>query len=211
MPGLVWDGSNYSRTVSSSLLISATRTTSLLGDRPGADVAATTARLRTSLADRRGLVLAADPRRLDDAAAWLSESFGVQVVDVAGELIRAAKASAGRLKGGWPFLVKVDATGTGPTKSRLDRYMAAALDTFWDATLTAEDPLLLTGTAILARYGLAARLAPLTNLAVPQPAARWILVPHRASNAVATLDGTPLPIGPGGWVEVPIAAPMHVA
>lgn len=61
------------------VLMAATRTTLLLGD-------------------RRGLVLAADPRRLDDAAAWLSESFGVQVVDVAGELIRAAKASAGRLK-----------------------------------------------------------------------------------------------------------------
>jgi hypothetical protein len=69
------------------------------------------------LADHHGLVLVVDLRRRDDAAGWVTESLGVQVVELAGELIRPAKASAGWLKGGWPFLMKADSTGTGTPES----------------------------------------------------------------------------------------------
>ena len=59
--------------------------------------------------------------------------------------------------------------------------------------------------AVLARYGLTDRLAAVTNLATPLPAARWILVPHRTTSAVPTLDGTSIPLPANGWLTLPNA------
>ena len=201
MPGLVWDGTNYARPTSSSLLLSGTGHTSLYPEQD-ADIAEVRARLQQSLATASPMVLGIDPRRLDRAAAYLADTYGVTPVNLAAELITAAKATAATMRVQWQFLLAVDAA-EGADRAKLNQFMARAFDNMWPQLLARPEPLLFTDAAVLARYGLADRLAPVTNLAVPRPAARWILVPHRAAQAVPTFDGAPVPLGADGWLDLP--------
>ncbi|MDQ1306229.1 MAG: hypothetical protein QG671_2061, partial [Actinomycetota bacterium] len=203
-PGLTWDGHHYTRALSASMLSAGTRVTMLVAgtDR---DVEEAVERLSSSLQARSGVVIAVDPRQVDPAAATLVARFGVVEVNLAAELIAAAKEYGDTHGVAWQFLLSQDAAPVGSRDTRLNAFMAAALATFWDATMARNEPLLLTDAAVLARYGLTDRLAALTNLATPLPAARWILVPHRTTSAVPTLDGTSIPLPANGWLTLPNA------
>jgi serine/threonine protein kinase len=202
MPGMAWDGTNYAKPTAASRLTSSTRYTTL-GEMRLADHVGLLARLQDSLAGRSGLVLGVDPRFIDRASSWLHQRYGSDEVALGAELITAAKRLAGTSRVSWDMLRRVDAQHTGPDRARLNQFMARAFDTFWDERLQSEQPLVFTDAAVLARYGLTERLAPLTNLAVAKPAARWILVPHRAAVTYPTLDGTPVPLGADGWLDLP--------
>ena len=202
MPGMVWDGTNYAKPVSASLLSSSTMYTSL-AELQVSDHVALHARLQDSLATRSGLVIGVDPRFVQRAADWLQREFGVIELSLGSQLIAAAKEFAAAKHVPWRTLLISDAQQAGVSRSRLNQFMAAAVDTFWEPALSTPDPLLLTDAAVLARYGLAERLAPLTDLGVAKPAARWILVPHRSASAYPTLDGTPVPLAADGWLDLP--------
>jgi hypothetical protein len=202
MPGMIWDGTNYAKPRSASLLSSSTRYTSLVEARM-ADQAGLLARLQDSLTSRSGLVLGVDPRFVDRAVDWLHTTYGVGEVELGSRLVTAAKELAGTTRVSWEMLRRLDAQQTGPDRAKLNQFMTRAFDSFWDHTLEQPDPLVITDAAVLARYGLAERLAPLTNLAVARPAARWILVPHRAASNYPTLDGVPVPLGADGWLALP--------
>ena len=202
MPGMVWDGTNYTKPMSASLLSSTTRFTSL-AEAHIADHAALRARLQESIDTRSGLVIGVDPRFVQRAADWLQREFGVAEVSLGSALISAARDLAAAKRVAWRKLLDSDAQPAGADRAKLNQFMAAAVDTFWDPTLRTAEPLVLTDAAVLARYGLTERLAPLTDLGVANPAARWILVPHSASAAYPTLDGTPVPLGADGWLDLP--------
>ena len=74
---------------------------------------------------------------------------------------------------------------------------------FWPELMARPEPLLLTDSAPLARYGQIDLLAELLDTATPRPAARWLLVPKRAGAPAPTLDGTPIPLAAGTWIELP--------
>ena len=131
--------------------------------------------------------------------------FNVVEVNIARELINAAKTIAAQNGVKWQVVLAADIEAKGSNRDNLNRLMAQALDTFWEQTLQAEQPLLFTDAAMLARYSMSERLAPLTNLATPHPAARWMLVPHRGKDAAPTLDGKPVPLGADGWLDLPPA------
>ena len=204
VPGLTWDGHHYSRALSASMLSAGTRMT-MLDAGTDRDVADAVERLTSSLQTRSGVVIAIDPRQVDAAADALTARFEVVEVNLAAELIAAAKRYGDAHGVAWQFLLAQDAAPAAGRDTRLDTFMAAALATFWDATMARTEPLLLTDAAVLARYGLTDRLAAVTNLATPLPAARWILVPHRTTSAVPTLDGTSIPLPANGWLTLPNA------
>jgi len=74
----------------------------------------------------------------------------------------------------------------------------------WEEIAARPEPLLVVNAGPLARYGLTDLLARFFDLARPRPAARWLLVARRPADAVPTLDGYPAPLGPDGWVDVPV-------
>ena len=207
-PGLRWDGTNYART-DTTLLPSGTRAETR--HLPGGDtsVEETVPRLWRSLETRSTLVLTAAPRNVDAAAASLSRDFDMQVVNVTERLLHAARAKAPQLRISWEKLVDADRAESESDRQRLDQFMALALADFWPGIVEDPRPLLLTDTAVLARYGLTDRLAELTDLVRPNPAARWILLPQRAAAPVPTLDGAPMPLGADGWLPVPAAGEMR--
>lgn len=202
MPGMVWDGTNYAKPTTASLFPTSTRYTSAAELRL-AEHAGLLARLRETLASRSGLVIGVDPRFVTRAAVWLQDTFGVAEVELGSELVASAKQLALANRVDWEMLRRLDAQQSGPDRARLNQFMVKAFDAFWAATLDRSEPLVLIDAAVLARYGLTERLAPVTNLAVAKPAARWILVPHRAAVAYPTLDGTPVPLGADGWLDLP--------
>ena len=59
-------------------------------------------------------------------------------------------------------------------------------------------------------------IAGVTDLATPRPAARWFLLPQPLSGGTPDLDGTPMPFGADGWLELsldvaPVAEPAESA
>ena len=205
VPGLRWDGANYAR-ATSALPPSSTRFTAMFGGQADAeDITAARRRLQASLDTHSGMVLAVDPRLHDSAVAVLAEEFSVVPVNLAAELISAAKARAAEVGADWAFIRRMDAEATGMDRTRLLQFMESSLERFWPGLMARAEPLLLTDAAVLARYGLQDRLAAITNLAQPKPAARWVLVPHRSANAVPNLDGVAVPLGADGWLGLPAA------
>ena len=205
VPGLRWDGANYAR-ATAALPPSSTRFTAMFGGQADADdITAARRRLQASLDTHSGMVLAVDPRLHDSAVAVLAADFGVAPVNLAAELIGAAKARAAEVGADWAFIRRMDAEAAGMDRTRLLQFMEASLERFWPELMARQEPLLLTEAAVLARYGLQDRLAAITNLAEAKPAARWVLVPHRSANAVPNLDGVAVPLGADGWLGLPAA------
>ena len=203
VPGMHWDGSNYVR-ASAAMPASSTRFTAMFGaGGDSAEVQDMRRRLQASLVSRSGLVLAVDPRLHDAAVGTLEDQFAVTHVDLSARLVQAAKEYSAKVQANWQFILRMDANATGGDRDRLHQFMATAFDSFWPEIVASPEPLLLTGAAVLARYDQQYRLAEFTNEAQPNPAARWVLVPHRASNAVPTLDGVAVPLGAAGWLGLP--------
>src|SRR5690606_19067043 len=74
----------------------------------------------------------------------------------------------------------------------------------WEEAVGRAEPVLLVNAGPLARYGLGDLLAPLFDLAHSRPAARWLLVARRPADHVPTLDGHAVPLGPDGWLDLPL-------
>jgi hypothetical protein len=130
--------------------------------------------------------------------------FGVQVVDVAAEIVRALRATASDKGAHWDVVLRADAQPGGTADAtRLRALVRLGFTATWTQILARPEPLLLTYAGPLLRFGLGESLASVFDLATQRPAARWLLVPRLRSQPVPTLDGHPVPLGPDRWVDLP--------
>jgi len=96
--------------------------------------------------------------------------------------------------------------GSGADWTRLLHLVKLAWAERWQSLVADQRPILLINAAPLARYGMTDLLSSLLDQSVPRPAARWLLVPRKASAAAPTLDGHPVPMGPDRWIDLPVEA-----
>lgn len=207
-PPLLWDpqAGAYVRALpaSSSLLSSGTRYT------PGLPVFFDPVHeaLSASLASRAAAVLTTGHHQVADTPRALADQYGVTIVDVTAELLAAMRTRAASAGVDWSLALRADAAPPGSgDRANLDRLVADATAAFWPALMARPEPLLLTDAAPLARYGQLALLADLLDTATTRPAARWLLVPKRAGAPAPTLDGAPIPVASGTWIELPAREP----
>jgi hypothetical protein len=162
------------------------------------------ARLRSSIASCGYLTLAVDPRRLDQAAAALATTYGLEIVNLTDALIDAAKSLAEATNVDWNFLLEVDAKDAGGAdRARLEQFISEALKTQLPQIFERPAALLLTDASPLGRYRQQKWLADLADLTFSRPAARWLLIPHRTSAGVPSLDGhVAVPLGADGYLTI---------
>lgn len=210
IPGMSWDGERYARSDESSRL---TGVSSMYTRVQTATWAEVDARLRASLRSNAALTLCAHPRAYRQAASNLARDYGVEAIDVASELVRAVKATATSRRVNWELVLRTDAEpNSGADWSRLLQLVKLAWGERWKSLAADHRPILLINAAPLARYGMADLLSALLDQSEPRPAARWLLVPRKASAVAPTLDGHPVPMGPDRWIDLPVeVAPLATA
>jgi hypothetical protein len=198
---MTWDGERYARSDESGRLTGVSSTFTRVQTATWAEV---DARLRASLRSSSALTLCAHPRAYRQAAATLARDYGVDVVDVASELVRAVKATANSRRVNWELALRTDVEpNSGADWARLLQLVKLAWGERWKSIVDDPRPILLINAAPLARYGMTDLLSALLDQSEPRPAARWLLVPRKASAAAPTLDGHPVPMGPDRWIDMP--------
>jgi len=202
LPGMHWEGGRY--TVFDTMGTSShhlARSLTQLGASPPSEVARV---LADSLATRSARTLCVHPQIHDEAARVLAAEFGVQVVDVAAQIVRALRVTAAAKGAHWDVVLRADAQPEGTADAaRLRTLVRLGFTEEWARILARPEPLLLTNAGPLVRFGLGESLAAVFDLATERPAARWLLVPRLRSQPVPTLDGHPVPLGPDRWVDLP--------
>lgn len=160
-------------------------------------------KLNESLSRNGALTLTTPPKRYMRAARELPERYGVELLDVASLVVKAARALADQAGASWEVVLGADAKPKGSEDwSRLVGLVQQALVPNWEERLASDKPLLIVNAGPLVRYGMAGFLSTLLDVGTPRPAARWLLVAKQGSQAVPLLEGKRVPLGPSGWVEL---------
>lgn len=202
VPALRWDGERFTQVdLGGTLSVTSPTVTDVhTVDAPAADRV-----LRASLRSRSALTLAVTPQRYTATAAALAGRYGVRVLDVAALVVGALRDGAAAHGADWDAVTGLDAHPEREDHMGILRTLAREMvPARWDDAVATADPLLIVNAGPLARYGLTDLLAPFFDLATPRPAARWLLVARRPSEQVPTLDGHAVPLGPDGWLDVPV-------
>lgn len=202
VPALRWDGERFTQVdLTGSVSVTSPTVTDLhTVDAPSADRV-----LRASLRTHSALTLAVTPSRYLDTATVLADRYGLTVVDVAALVVTELRNGAARHGADWDAVTGLDGHPEQEDHFGILRGLAEeVLPTRWGDLATTPEPLLLTHAGPLARYGLTRLLADFFDLATPRSAARWLLVARRPSDPVPTLDGHAAPLGPDGWLDVPV-------
>jgi len=204
MPYLEWQenlGKYAMRAVDvASLTYSGTSTT---WGRSSADPAIA-ARLAGSIRDCGALALAVSRRNgLTAAAARLGREHGLEVVDLADVALDALKATATAKRIDWKVVLRADgAPEQSQDRRNLQQLAGLAIKPVWQELLASREPTIFINAGTLARLGLVELIAEVTDLATPRTAARWFLLPRPLSGGTPDLDGTPMPFGADGWIDV---------
>lgn len=202
LPALKWDGERFTQV---DLTAGASVTSPTVTDLHTVNVPSADRMLRASLRTRSALTLAVSPGRYLDTAAALAERYGVRVVDGAALVVAALREGAAAHGAEWDAVTGLDAHPEREDLFGILRGLAReVVPPRWEEIAARPEPLLVVNAGPLARYGLTDLLARFFDLARPRPAARWLLVARRPADAVPTLDGYPAPLGPDGWVDVPV-------
>ncbi|AMB59188.1 BREX system serine/threonine kinase PglW [Microterricola viridarii] len=189
---LVKDGSTYG---------ASTRSTTLQGSLPNDTLAPT---LAESVQHRSALVLTTTWGRYDDSATALAARFGVEVVDLAALAVEQLHATAASVGADWLVVVDADKPDASTIDKRnLQALAKQAMSSAWAEINDRDTALLFTNAAVLAHLGLVDLIARTIDLSTKRAAARWFLLPKHGAAAVPDLDGTPMPIGAGKWIELP--------
>lgn len=162
------------------------------------------ARLNASIRDHSALVLVASRRQsIASTAHRLAREYALTVVDLAQVALDALKSTAEAKRVEWQTVLDADAAPESSSDRRnLERLAQAAITPVWDELLTSSEPTVFVNTATLARLGLNDLLTGVMDLATPRAAARWFLLPRPQSGRTPDLDGTPMPFGADGWLEL---------
>ena len=204
IPSLEWneDKSKYTLRFDDTSSLSRTGTSTTWGRAAGDP--ALTERLARSIKDHAALTLVVSRRHgLASTASRLARENGLRVVDLADVALDALKVEAQRRGVDWQVVLKAD--GQPPESQdhkNLMQLAKLAIEPTWQELFGADEPLLLTNAAVVARLGLAHLIAEVTDLASPRPAARWFLLPRPLSGGTPDLDGRPMPFGADGWIEL---------
>lgn len=181
-----------------------TATTTRAGETsPTAEHSEFVARMRTLLGTRGFLTLAVDRSRLDVAPRVLASTFGLEVVDVARELLTEMHQVADDLNVDWSLVLRADRPDAAPGDAANLRHLVGRAAARVEERLAADpQPLLLVEAEVLARYGRLRQLEELADPATARPATRWLLVAADGDGRAPRLDDKPAPTV-GGWVTVP--------
>lgn len=204
VPGMRAAGDVYTRAESSTGRTGVSTGSSVhRGGLPAEQVAA---KLSASLRTRSALTLCAHPDSYLSTAKMLGRVFHeVRTVDIAAELVRAARADAQTVGASWDFVLSADAEPpTSPLGSDLRVFLEPTVTAVWERLMADDAPLLLTNAGPLLRYGFTSTLATMLDLATERRAARWLLVARPGAVAVPTLDGHAIPLGADRPVDVPV-------
>lgn len=204
MPYLEWQESlgKYAMRAVDQSSLSYTASSTTFG--VAADDPATLARLKGSIRDHGALAIVTSGRQsLTMTAGRLAREYGLRVIDLADVALTAMKATAEARRVQWPVVVKADAEPHGSrARSQLEQLAATAITPVWNELLASSVPIVFVNPAVLARLGLDGLIADVMNLATPRAAARWFLLPRPRSGRTPDLDGTPMPFGSDGWLEL---------
>jgi serine/threonine protein kinase len=204
MPYLEWQeglGKYAMRAVDiSSMTYSGTSTT---WGRSSSDPAVA-ARLAGSIRDRGALVLAVSRRSgLAGAAGRLGRDHGLKVVDLAEVALDALRRTATEKRIDWKVVLRADGAPTQSQDRRnLLQLARLAVKPVWLELLASPEPMIFINAGLLARLGLVDLIAAVTDLGTPRTAARWFLLPRPLSGGTPDLDGTPMPFGADGWIDL---------
>lgn len=209
IPSLEWNVEKSKYTLRFDDTNSLTRTGSSTTWGRAANDPAVAERLTRSIKERAALTLVVSRRHgIAATAARLARENGLRVVDLADVALGALKAEAQRRAVEWPVVLKAD--GQPPESQdhkNLMQLAKLAIEPIWQKLLGADEALLLTNAAVVARLGLAHLIADVTDLASSRPAARWFLLPRPLSGGTPDLDGRPMPFGADGWLELSLETP----
>ena len=180
---------------------SGTGTSTQFTPTPAADVSR---KLQDSLGRNAALTLTVAPKRYIAAAEALASRYGVEVVDVADLVVRAAKARIENAGGIWTGLLGYDALDReSKERKSLVQVVQGAVEPLWTDLTSSAEPLLLTNVGPLMRYDMASLLASLLDTGTKRPAARWLLVAKPGDARAPMLEGRSVPLGPSGWIDLP--------
>jgi len=199
-PHLRWNGSNYASSDSTSSATESTRIGTGFAPTPATEL---TAAFERSLERHSALTIAVHPKRYAEATRALQQRFGIDVVDVSTEVAARLHAVAEAKRAKWATVAEADSDPESSDFQKLKSLAGEALEPWWRELMADERPLLIIHAAPLLRYDLDRLLSEMTDLSVPRPAARWLLVPQNPVSSSPDLDGRPVPVGPDRWVTLP--------
>lgn len=161
--------------------------------------------LRRAIDTGRVLLVSAELRRVEDAAALLCRDYGLTALSLDRLLIDALKAQADKIRADWRVVRQADAAAQSSADWRrlttlVERAMPALLAQLRDDPR----PLLLQHLGLLVRYGQVDLIQRLRDAAsTGQRPARLLLLPGD-SHQPPVLDGVVLPvITPADWTHLP--------
>lgn len=162
------------------------------------------ARLSSSIREHSALVLVVSRRQgLTATATRLGREYGLRVVDLADIALDALKSTADSKGIKWPVVLRSDGQPhQSQDRQNLRQLARLAVTPVWDELFASTEPTVFLNAALLARLGLVDLLANVTDLTTPRAAARWFLLPRPLSGSTPDLDGTPMPFGADGWIEL---------
>jgi len=203
LPGMRWEDDRYTvRDTLGGSSRAGSRSLTQLGSIPPSEVVRA---LVDSLESHSARTLCVHPQVHDETSRQLASEFGVHVIDVAAEIVRALRSTAASKNVRWDVVLRADAQAlTTFDAKNLRSLVRLGFTGPWAKILARTEPLLLMNIGPLLRFGMGESLATVFDLAAPRPAARWVLVPRLRSQAVPTADGHQLPLGPDKWIDLPI-------
>jgi serine/threonine protein kinase len=204
IPSLEWNDDKAKYVLRGDDTSSLTRTASSTTWGRAASDPAIAERLSRSIKDRGALTIVVSRKQnVAATAALLARENGLRLVDLADLALDALKAEANGRGVDWPVVLKADGQpADSQDHKNLIQLAKLAIEPAWTELLAANEPLLVTNAAVIARLGLAHLIADVTDLASARPAARWFLLPRPLSGSTPDLDGRPMPFGADGWIEL---------
>lgn len=180
--------------------------------RPLSELGVEGQRLLDSQRNRSYLALGVPAQRLARLESALVRRFHVEPLDLTDRFIRLLKdQAAAHPKMTWDHVTAADAEPAGSRQAQglnvLVRNLLPELEQHLSRTIgdpgRAASPVLLTGAAVLARYGHLGVLARWADLAEYRARPVWLVVPQVAGNVGPRLDGVPVPKNtPGQYVPL---------
>lgn len=161
--------------------------------------------LRRAIDAGRVLLVSAELRRVEDAAALLCRDYGLTALSLDRLLIDALKAQADKIRADWRVVRQADAAAQSSADwRRLTTLVERAMPTLLAQVRDDPRPLLLQHLGLLVRYGQVDLIQRLRDAAsTGQRPARLLLLPGD-SHQPPVLDGAVLPvITPADWTHLP--------
>ncbi|MBN8207045.1 NERD domain-containing protein [Microbacterium esteraromaticum] len=209
MPYLEWRADRNKYVMREAETTSATATGSSTSWGRAAGDPAIAARLQASVRDHGALAMVVSRRRpLAIAASMLAHGYGAKVVDLADVVLTALRETAVAKNIQWQVVLGADGKDAGSQDQRnLQQLARLAVTPAWNDLLASPEPIVFINAAVLARVGLTDLIAKVMDMSTPRQAARWFLLPRPQSGSTPDLDGTPMPFGADGWLELAVDSP----